>query len=275
LRSAGCAGAEQEFLHGSGVEALPNTMCTFHRAIVGLGQSGFLAPPRLVVSASALCDGNGVTFRQVAAHHGVPFVFLHVPPEPAPDAIRYLAGQLRRLAATLEAVTGQTVDRARLSTAVAQSREALGAACRLFALRASRSHPVFRGCQMINLMFPLNAMFGTPALCRVLCGLIGEVERPSSPRGPSSAARVRILWAHIAPVYDYDAVWAVIDDGARASVAAERRTGHSSIVSTASNGCGARRQLTLSCTSRTGAATRRPVRPRSCTASSPSAAYLS
>lgn len=220
------AGAEQPFLARANGDPLPNTLCTFHRAIVGLAGSDLLPRPRLVLSASALCDGNGVSFRLLAERRHVPFVFLHVPPEATPAAVSYLVEQLRALASRLEELTGRPLDARRLAVAVAHSREAARLARHLFVRRSGLRRNVFQGHQMINLMFSLNAMAGTEALCATLASLIRDTEdearwseRYAAPATADSA--VRLVWTHIAPLYNYDAVWAVVDDGRRAKVVAE------------------------------------------------------
>jgi len=194
--------------------------------IVGLGQSPLLRRPRFVLSASALCDGNGVSFRWLADHHQVPFVFLDVPPEPTPAAVAYLVEQLHATIGLLGRITGRTLDARRLARAVSRSREAAQVSRRFFGLRAGLGHNLLRGPQMINLMFPFQAMAGSPAQCRVLGALARDAAHPTrwsryydSARTDRSAAR--LLWAHIAPLYNYDPVWSVLDDGKRAKMVGE------------------------------------------------------
>jgi benzoyl-CoA reductase/2-hydroxyglutaryl-CoA dehydratase subunit BcrC/BadD/HgdB len=220
------AGAEQPFLARAAGEAVPNTLCTFHRVIAGLGTSAILPRPGLVLSASALCDGNAVSFRLLAGRRDVPFVFLDVPAEPTAAGVAYLVEQLKDLGSTLERLTGRPLDSARLSAAVARSRRAVTLARQLFARRCTVDRNLFRGHQMINMMLALNAMAGSAALCRILEALNRDAGDPArwcrdyaSVRTAPSA--VRLLWTHIAPLYDYNHVWAVLDDGGRAKVVGE------------------------------------------------------
>jgi hypothetical protein len=219
-------GAEQAFLAAGGTEVLPNTLCTFHRAIAGLGRSGLLPRPLLVASASALCDGNGVSFRHLATGLDLPYAFLDVPPEATTSAVHWLVEQLRDLAGQVERLTGRPLDRLRLSRATRRAREAAVLARRLFEARCAIDRNVFHGHQMINLMLPLNAMVGSAALCRTLGALVRDAtaegrycrDYRASQTSPGAA---RLLWAHIAPLYDYNLVWAVLDQGERAKLVAE------------------------------------------------------
>lgn len=219
------AGGEQPFLTAAGSAPLPGTLCSFHRALVGVGLR-VLPRPRLVLAASALCNGNGISFRLLAERADVPFVFLDVPSEAGPADVAYLVEQLHAASTSIENVTGRSLDRHRLSAAVGRSREAARLARRLFLRRGTLTRNLFRGHQMINLMFPLNAMAGTRALCATLDLLLRETEDSTAwcgdyeqPRTEPSAAR--LLWTHIAPLYNYDPVWAVLDDGRRAKIVGE------------------------------------------------------
>lgn len=219
-------GVEQPFLDRSAGEAVPSTLCTFHRAIVGVGGSKLLPRPRLVVSASALCDGNAVSFRLLAERHELPFIFLDIPAEPTPAAISYLVEQLHAVVAALGGITGRPIDTHRLSQAVARSRDAARLARRLFLRRGGLDRNLFRAPQMINMMFALNAMAGTRGLCETLEMLNRDTDDPATwctdfPAAHTGPSAARLLWTHIAPLYNYNMVWSVIDDGRRAKVVSE------------------------------------------------------
>jgi benzoyl-CoA reductase/2-hydroxyglutaryl-CoA dehydratase subunit BcrC/BadD/HgdB len=220
------AGGEQPFLAAASGAPLPNTLCSFHRAIVGIG-TRVLPRPRIVMATSALCDGNGISFRLLAGRVGVPFLFLDVPAEATPADVAYLVEQLHATTASIETLTGRSLDRSRLSAAVGLTREAARLARRLFLRRCALTRSVFRGPQMINVMFSLNAMAGTRALCDTLDLLVRQAEDSTTaghdddPRSEAAPRPARLLWTHIAPLYNYDRVWTVLDDGRRAKVVAE------------------------------------------------------
>ena len=220
------SGAEQAFLQAPSPVAVPNTLCTFHRVLLGLGLSSLLSAPRAVVSASALCDGNNVSFRQLAARRGLPFRLLDIPPEPSGPAVAYLVEQLRDLAALLQSLTGRPLNEASFEAAVDRSREAVRLARTLYRQRCSLGRNVFHAHQMINLLFPLHSLAGTRRLNDTLRALIrdlGDGRRwcRSYGRPLTDPDAVRLVWAHIAPLYDYNSVWGILDDGQRAKIVAE------------------------------------------------------
>ncbi len=220
------AGAEQAFLQTPSHAAVPNTLCTFHRVILGLGLSSLLSAPRAVVSASALCDGNNVSFRQLAARRDLPFRLLDIPPEPSGPAVGYLVEQLRDLAALLQSLTGRPLDESAFEEAVAHSRETVRLARTLYRQRCSLRRNVFHAHQMINLLFPLQSLAGTRRLNDTLRALIHDLDDGrrwgrSFGQPLTEPDAVRIVWAHIAPLYDYNAIWNILDDGRQAKIVAE------------------------------------------------------
>ena len=159
----------------------------------------------------------------LAARRGLPFRLLDIPPEPSGPAVAYLVEQLRDLAALLQSLTGRPLNEASFEAAVDRSREAVRLARTLYRQRCSLGRNVFHAHQMINLLFPLHSLAGTRRLNDTLRALIrdlGDGRRwcRSYGRPLTDPDAVRLVWAHIAPLYDYNSVWGILDDGQRAKV---------------------------------------------------------
>ncbi len=223
-------GIAKNFLGRHGTHFVPNTMCNFHRLAIDIGSSGILPRPRFVIASSALCDGNIKTFRHLAYKNSVPFFFLDIPQNDDQAGIAYLVGQLQELIEKIEALTGKTLDKARLDAA-AQNVLITGALMEeIYRLRCKLARNVYYGHQMINFMLPLNAMSGSARLikiCRTIISDLGDSNIYNS-NFPKDIAEetIKIVWAHIAPVFQYNEVWPFIDDGVRAKVYLEECTGY-------------------------------------------------
>ena len=228
--AAMCAsmGIVDDFLGKYGTRFVPNTMCSFHRLALDLGRSGLLPRPRLIVASSALCDGNVNTFRNLAEETGAPFFFLDIPQNDEPAGVAYLVSQLRELIAFIEEVTGKMLDRVRLDRATGAlqtSRELLDA---IYAKRCDLSRNLYHGHQMINFMLPLHTLAGSPSLVRICRSILGDLNREGLHNQAfppeTTPDTIRILWAHIAPAFQYNDIWPFIDDGRHAKIVMEECT---------------------------------------------------
>jgi benzoyl-CoA reductase/2-hydroxyglutaryl-CoA dehydratase subunit BcrC/BadD/HgdB len=223
-------GIAKNFLGRHGTHFVPNTMCNFHRLSIDIGSSGVLPKPRFVIASSALCDGNIKTFRHLAEKNGVPFFFLDIPQNDDQAGMAYMIGQLQELMEKIESLTGKTIDQLSLDAA-AQNVLITGQLMdEIYRLRCRLQRNVYYGHQMINFMLPLNAMSGSERLIKICRTIIADltdskIYNSNFPKDISEET-IRIIWAHIAPVFQYNEVWPFIDDGVRAKVYLEECTGY-------------------------------------------------
>ena len=228
--SALCAsvGIAGDFLGRHGTHFVPNTMCNFHRLAIDLGQSRLLPKPRMVLASSALCDGNVKTFQHLAEATGAPFFFLDIPQEATPSGVAYLVAQLKELIAFIEGVTGRSLDNARLDEAAANMRQCRDLLEQIYEKRCQLTRNLYHGHQMINFMLTMNALAGSPRLVRICRAILGDLDREGlyNPAFPpeTSDDTLRIVWAHIAPAFQYNDVWPFIDDGKDAKIVMEECT---------------------------------------------------
>ncbi|PKN70081.1 MAG: hypothetical protein CVU52_09230 [Deltaproteobacteria bacterium HGW-Deltaproteobacteria-10] len=223
-------GIARNFLGRHGTHFVPNTMCNFHRLAIDIGSSGILPGPRFVIASSALCDGNIKTFRHLAEKNSVPFFFLDIPQNDDEAGIDYLVSQLQELIEKIEALTGKKLDKAKLDAA-AQNVLTTGELMEeIYRLRCQLRRNVYYGHQMINFMLPLAAMSGSARLIKICRTIISDladsnIYNSNFPKDLSGET-IKIVWAHIAPVFQYNEVWPFIDDGVRAKVYLEECTGY-------------------------------------------------
>ncbi len=223
-------GIANNFLGRHGTHFVPNTMCNFHRLSIDIGSSGILPGPRFIIASSALCDGNIKTFRHLAEKKEVPFFFLDIPQNDDTAGIVYLVAQLQELIEKIEALTGKTLDKARLDAAARNVRIAGELLEEIYRKRCHLQRNVYYGHQMINFMLPLAAMSGSARLIKICRAILADLDdnniyNSNFPKD-ISAETIKIIWAHIAPVFQYNEVWPFIDDGVRAKVYLEECTGY-------------------------------------------------
>lgn len=98
--------AEQPFLHQAEDTGIPNSLCSYHKVFIGAAQMGLMPKPRFILSTSLACDANTLTFRHLAQFYDVPHFNVDIPFESSPQAVDYVAGQLRQMGEFLTQQTG-------------------------------------------------------------------------------------------------------------------------------------------------------------------------
>ena len=119
------AAAERGFIHYAESAGISPTLCSYHKALLGMGLSGTAGKPLFTACTSIACDANNLTFRRLAQHYGIPHFYLDVPYDHDEYAVAEVSDRLREFAAFLEDATHQKLDEAALQQAVAHSGRTL------------------------------------------------------------------------------------------------------------------------------------------------------
>lgn len=73
------AAAERGFIHYAESAGISPTLCSYHKALLGMGLSSTAGKPLFTACTSIACDANNLTFRRLAQHYGIPHFYLDVP----------------------------------------------------------------------------------------------------------------------------------------------------------------------------------------------------
>ena len=63
------AAAERGFIHYAESAGISPTLCSYHKALLGMGLSGTAGKPLFTACTSIACDANNLTFRRLAQHY--------------------------------------------------------------------------------------------------------------------------------------------------------------------------------------------------------------
>jgi benzoyl-CoA reductase/2-hydroxyglutaryl-CoA dehydratase subunit BcrC/BadD/HgdB len=118
--------------------------------------------PDFLVATSSPCSGGLAVMENLARHFGRDLFVLHVPQEASPAGVRYLADQMRELAAFVSAHTGEPLDRERLAAAVGHTNAARERMAEVFRLAARTPSPA-NGKVLGNFGIVMALLLGTPA----------------------------------------------------------------------------------------------------------------
>lgn len=186
--------AEQPFLRQAEDTGIPNSLCSYHKVFIGAAQQGLMPKPRFILSTSLACDANTLTFRHLSAFYDVPHFNIDVPFESSPQAVDYVAGQLRQMGEFLARQTGIPVDEGELARAVARSQRTMGLFDRTLRRRAGK---LIRS-DLTSELFRTAAfhfLLGLPETEAYVRQLAREVETAPPARGK------QILWIHTTPYW--------------------------------------------------------------------------
>ncbi len=186
--------AEQPFLRQAEDTGIPNSLCSYHKVFIGAAQKNLMPKPRFILSTSLACDANTLTFRHLAAFYEVPHFNLDIPFESSPQAVEYVAGQLRQMAAFLTRQTGIPVDDGQLVRVVARSQRTMALFDRALHRRAGK---LIRS-DLTSELFRTAAfhfLLGTPETEAYARQLARETETAPPAQGK------QLLWIHTTPYW--------------------------------------------------------------------------
>ena len=188
------AAAERGFIHYAESAGISPTLCSYHKALLGMGLSGTAGKPLFTACTSIACDANNLTFRRLAQHYGIPHFYLDVPYDHDEYAVAEVSDRLREFAAFLEDATHQKLDEAALQQAVAHSGRTLELLQEAQAAKAGRYLHNDVTSEFYE-VFVTHTMLGTPQAEQYARKLLADIE--ASPMGGGT----RLLWAHAVPFY--------------------------------------------------------------------------
>lgn len=210
-------GLSPVFIDKADSEEIPNTMCSFHRVIIGASETKFLGTPSLVAATSIMCDGNSKSFYVAANNKNVPFLFIDIPYEYSEEGVWYVKDQLQNAIKMFEDISGIKYNKDKFELIVKKVNEAFGLSRKFYKLKQNSSVNTYQGYEIAGFAFPRYFMLGSNRLVNVLRERCRDVEkglgynRFYKKRNSRKSAR-RIMWLHITPQYDND-MWSIIDNG--------------------------------------------------------------
>lgn len=181
-------------------------LCTFHRSASGAVEMNLFPHPTFIVSTNLACDAAQKSFYHYAVTYGIEknYHLLDVPYDNNPDSVKYLAGQLKRLAEIISEVTGKEINRDRFSRAVELSNQFREWSIKINDIRKELVlYPDdFNG---LNFLLPFHGFAGTRNAVKLYKSVYSEfsalLKTQKKKSAISSGSPKKILWMHIKPYY--------------------------------------------------------------------------
>uniref|UniRef100_UPI003FEDE0F4 2-hydroxyacyl-CoA dehydratase subunit D n=1 Tax=Eubacterium sp. TaxID=142586 RepID=UPI003FEDE0F4 len=188
------ARSEQIFIDTAEQNFVSQTMCSYHKAFIGMVETDVLPKPDFIINTTLACDANHLSFRRAAEHYNVPQYMIDVPYNYSSGAVDYVAEQIKDMVTFIEK-QGYTFDEAKLIETVEKSKQTLKNFNDILTLRATRSLSDEMTSQMLS-VFATHVMLGTDNALKYSNDL--KTELAAVPEGKKG---VRLIWVHTLPYW--------------------------------------------------------------------------
>lgn len=189
------AGSEKIFIETAENNGLPKTLCSYHKAFIGLVESGVLPKPKFIINTSLACDVNHLSFRRAAEYYNVPHFMIDVPSEYNERNLKYVENQLSEMVRFIEENSDFRLDEIRLSEVIKRSKNTIMNFRQILDLRKD----VFLSDEMTSQMlsvFATHVMLGTEEAEKYSFDLINQLKKCKKQR-----KGVRLIWVHTLPYW--------------------------------------------------------------------------
>lgn len=189
-------------------------LCSFMKTMIGGIYEGIMPNPDFVVTSSSFCNEVCSLLRNVSRHYNSDFFYLNLPLEYSPEAVEYVASQLRNLTTLLCGKTGldvKEVEKERLPKAIEFSNQAARYWRQIELLRQTIPSPM-SGREALDYATVLAQSWGSPEIVEVYRLLYAELkERVENKIAAVPNEALRLLWLHFRPYYS-DKIFDILEE---------------------------------------------------------------
>lgn len=189
-----CTTCQRPFVETAEANDVPETFCSYHKAMLGIAETGVMPAPLMIVNTTLACDANQLSFRQLAELYQVPRAVIDIPHDGGKEAVRYVADQLRALVPQLEELCHRKLDSQALRDTVARSQRTIETYRNYLRKRAQVSLPSTMTGEMCS-MISTHVMLGRPESEEYVRRLLQAAEAAPA----RTAGKKRIFWMHTMP----------------------------------------------------------------------------
>ncbi len=192
----------RDYISRSEGNGLSPSICSYHKATLGLIEDGGLSRPSGAAVSSHICDGGVGVANYFRRKYGTDTFILNVPFDRNAINKDYLVEQYRSLVNWIENYTGQKLAEDKIQKALELSNETRELWLKVLELR--KGAPVVPGRYMLRNLFGATFLFGSQFGYEVVKAYHDELlERCEKAKENNTfKERKRILWIHFAPLYN-------------------------------------------------------------------------
>ncbi len=189
-----CTACQRVFAEKAEANNVPESLCSYHKTMLGLAESGVLPRPLMVSNTTLACDANQLSFRRLAEFYQAPHAVVDIPDRESEDAVKYVADQLRAVAVQLEDLCHRKLDETALKDRVASSKRSIELYRQYLERRGGVSLTSTMSGELFS-MIATHVMLGRPESEQYMQELLQAVEHAPGPSGK----KLRLFWFHVMP----------------------------------------------------------------------------
>ena len=199
-----CTACQRVFAEKAEANNVPESLCSYHKTMLGLAESGVLPRPLMVSNTTLACDANQLSFRRLAEFYEAPHAVIDIPDRESEDAVNYVADQLRRMTAQLEDLCGRKLNETALKERVASSKRSIALYRQYLKRRGDISMISTMSGELFS-MIATHVMLGRPESEQYMQELLQAAEH-----APKRNGKRRLFWFHILPNWQ-DSMKAILE----------------------------------------------------------------
>ncbi len=189
------AGSEKIFIETAENNGIPKTLCSYHKAFIGLAESGVLPKPKFIINTSLACDVNHLSFRRVVDYYDVPHFMIDVPLQYNESNLQYVENQLHQMVDFIEKNSDFRLDESKFNEVIVRSKNTIKNFRKIVELRKDRYLSDEMTSQMLSI-FATHIMLGSKEAEKYSEDMIKQLSVcPKTHKG------VRLLWVHTLPYW--------------------------------------------------------------------------
>lgn len=187
--------------HSEGI-GFSSSICSYHKATLGLMEAGGLSRPLGAAVSSHICDGGVGVVNYFKQKYGTDIFVLNIPFDGQVMNKAYLVAQYRKLVTWIENYTGKKIEDNKIQEALVLSNKTRELWLKVLELR--KADPVIPGRYILRNLFGATFLFGSRFGYEVVKTYHDEMlERYENAKEKNVSKKYkRILWIHFAPLYN-------------------------------------------------------------------------
>lgn len=190
-----CTFCATHFLDVAEKCGIPDSLCSYHKAMLGIAESGVLPAPAFIVNTTMACDANNLTFRHCEEFFGSSHFVIDVPHDISESSISYVKDQLEALAVMLENCFGYPLKCDRLVRICVRAKETLTLLREYANVRSEVTLPTTLTSELC-LLIATHCLLGTKSAKTYVEEMLALAKKAPV---ASSSAKPRIFWVHTMP----------------------------------------------------------------------------
>nr|WP_255711371.1 2-hydroxyacyl-CoA dehydratase family protein [Pelosinus baikalensis] len=193
-------GLSKDYISKSEGRGFSSTLCSYHKATLGLIEDGGLPHPQGAAVSSHLCDGGVGVVKYFSQRYGADTLILNTPFYNSDTNSKYMVNEYTRLFKWIEDYTGRPIESNKLTEALSMSNQAREYWIKAFELRKGR--PLFPGHLSLRNLFGATFLFGSSLGVEVAKAYYEQLLELGRQDDVPDKKKKRLLWIHFAPLYN-------------------------------------------------------------------------